>query len=213
MNAPHDPLDTSRIQEILAPYEITADESLCVAIRVYIAMLAQWNCKVALTAMTDPVEVLRFHFGESLFAVSRMDICKGRLADIGTGPGFPGIPIRMVCPQLELLLVESNSKKAAFLSEVVRKLDLSGVSVIRKRMEEIGERETGKLDCVTARALGGYEDLLEWAKSRLSPRGRVIFWLGNEESAGISSIGGWNWEEPIKIPDSRSRFLLSARPK
>jgi 16S rRNA (guanine527-N7)-methyltransferase len=207
-----DALPNSQLKDILAPYGVDADDCLCEKIREYMATLAQWNSKVSLTTHTDPVEVLRFHFGESFFAVSKLDISKGRLADIGTGAGFPGIPIRMVCPALELLLIESNLKKAAFLSEVLRKMEISGSSVIRKRMGEVAANEAKEIDFVTARALGNYEDLLEWSRIHLSASGRVILWLGAAESAELSSLSGWIWDDPIKIPGSRSRFLVSASP-
>jgi 16S rRNA (guanine527-N7)-methyltransferase len=212
MNGPSASVGSHKVRALLAPYGVDASEGLSEMIRVYMSTLSQWNSKVSLTTVTDPEEVVRFHFGESLFAVSKMNIVKGRLADIGTGPGFPGIPIRMVSPDIHLTLVESNSKKAAFLCEVARKLGLPGISVIRQRMEEIGAGQVEDFDFITARALGKYEDLLKWSKSHLAPDGRIVLWLGSEESREISSTPGWKWQDSVMIPGSRSRFLLSGSP-
>jgi 16S rRNA (guanine527-N7)-methyltransferase len=201
----------SRIGELLLPYGVEADQDLCRGIRAYATLLAQWNSKVALTTITDPEEVIRFHFGESMFAVSKLDIREGRLADIGTGPGFPGIPIRMVLPHLELTLVESNQKKAAFLSEVVRTLALKNVSIARKRVEDLRDPERYIFDFVTARALGNYQRFLEWSQAHISQAGRVILWLGSEEASKIEQKSTWRWQSPVSIPQSRSRVLLDGR--
>jgi 16S rRNA (guanine527-N7)-methyltransferase len=201
----------SRIRELLLPYGVEADVALCDSVRSYATLLAQWNSKVSLTTVTDPEQVIRFHFGESIFAVSKLDIREGRLADIGTGPGFPGIPIRMVLPRVELTLVESNQKKAAFLSEVVRTLALKNVSIVRKRLEDLRDPEIYMFDFVTARALGNYEGFLEWSRTHIPDLGRVILWLGSEEASKIGQESRWRWHGPVPIPRSRSRVLLDGR--
>ncbi|HTW30709.1 MAG TPA: RsmG family class I SAM-dependent methyltransferase, partial [Candidatus Sulfotelmatobacter sp.] len=115
-------LSDAFIKDVLLPYGMDPDGDLCAAIRAYIAILLKWNSKIALTTVTEPGEILRIHFGESFFACATAGIGAGRVADIGTGAGFPGIPIRMVSPSVDLILVEPVAKKTAFLHEVVRKL-------------------------------------------------------------------------------------------
>src|SRR5579871_2188810 len=110
-------LTHGRIKTILGQYNISPGEDLCTMIRGYVALLLKWNAKVSLTSITAPEEIVRIHFGESIFAAMEACLDKGRLADIGTGAGFPGIPIRMVCPGISLTLIEPNSKKCAFLGE------------------------------------------------------------------------------------------------
>ena len=90
--------------------------------------------RFSLTTVTDPLEIIRFHFGESLFAAKSLPITKGRLADVGSGAGFPGLPIRMISPNVDLLLIEPNLKKVAFLAEVIRSLDLNRTEVFRGRI-------------------------------------------------------------------------------
>src|SRR5277367_1381735 len=121
-------------QEIIATlelYGINASHDLCEKIREYIAILLKWNQKIALTTVTNPNEILRFHFGESLFAVSAARIQQSRLADVGSGAGFPGLAVRLILESGKFVLIESNARKATFLSEVVRELGLDGVDVHR----------------------------------------------------------------------------------
>jgi 16S rRNA (guanine527-N7)-methyltransferase len=118
---------------------------MCLAIQKYISVLLRWNKKIALTAITDPLDIVRFHFGESMFGAPAVPIRKGRLADVGTGAGFPGLPLKLLVPSLDLVLIESNAKKASFLSECIRELNLTGVDVYRGRVEEIEPKDPGKV--------------------------------------------------------------------
>src|SRR4029077_16432512 len=109
----------------------------------------------------DPLKILRFHFGESFFAACSVPIEKGRLADVGSGPGFLGMCVGIVLPGMSINLIESNSKKAAFLAELARELNLRHVDVIRQRFEEI-PANLGRFDYVTARGGGQYEVPFNW---------------------------------------------------
>ncbi|MGH9711917.1 MAG: 16S rRNA (guanine(527)-N(7))-methyltransferase RsmG [Candidatus Acidiferrales bacterium] len=205
-------LTNDLVRRTLSKYQFSASDDQCEAIRVYIQLLLRWNQKVSLTTVVDPIEILRFHFGESLFAVSSVPIRNGRLADVGSGAGFPGIPLRLAVPDLYTVLIESNAKKAAFLSEVVRELRLSSVRVLRQRMEDVPE-DVQQLDFVTARALGIVKTLQSWARARLRIGGKLILWLGQSNSLTLSADKTWSWGEPVHIPGSERRFILSgARP-
>jgi len=206
-----DELSDAKIAEILREYGVATDFGLFDQIRTYISLLLKWNETVSLTAITDPVEICRFHFGESIFAVSAVPIGEGRLADVGSGAGFPGLPLRIARPGLDLTLIESNAKKAAFLSEVVRILDLSGVQVFRSRMED--HKPTRPYNWVTARALGQRDSLLSWAENELAPSGRLVLWLGEDEVKRISQTPKWEWRSPILIPGSKRRFILIGSPR
>ena len=102
---------------------------------------------MSLTTVTNPNEILKFHFGESLFAAPAAQISDGRLADVGSGAGFPGLAIRILVEPLEVMLIESNTKKAAFLSEVSRELCLKDVEVFRGRMENFAGTNAGNKFC------------------------------------------------------------------
>jgi 16S rRNA (guanine527-N7)-methyltransferase len=142
-----------------------------------------------------------------MFASPAIAKRNGRLADVGSGAGFPGVPLKLLVPTLDIVLIEPNSKKAAFLAEVVRELKLKGVEVYRGRFDSLTTVDSG-FDYVTARALGMHQDLVEWSRAAISIEGSLILWLGDEDAAQISSQKSWRWNKPILIPGSHSRVLL-----
>ena len=200
-----------QIHDSLRPYQFSPTNSQSEKIRAYISLLLRWNQRISLTTVVDPTEILQFHFGESLFAASLAAIRDGRLADVGSGAGFPGLALALVAPELAVSVIESNSKKAAFLAEVVRMLDLRHVEIINKRMEE-APPALGQLDFITARALGAHKTLMKWARRRLAANGRLVLWLGEEDSKKIASDRTWTWRSPMLIPGSKRRFILVGCP-
>ena len=204
-------LSDTEISDSLALYGAAPNTVLCERIRAYVSLLLRWNERISLTTVTDPHEILKFHFGESFVAVPSVPINFGRLADVGSGAGFPGIPLAMLVPELQVTLIESNLKKTAFLSEVVRTLDLPHVSVLRSRMENL-QSNLPAFDFVTARAVGTFDDLLAWSASALTASGKLILWISWKDAAEIARTTEWSWREPIHIPGSRARFLLIGSP-
>lgn len=203
-----DTLDDSQIAEVLRPYYAEdVSGQFCNQVRSYIDLLLRWNRRMSLTTVTDPLQVLRFHFGESLFAISQVPIRHGRLADVGSGAGFPAVPIRMALENTRVTLIESNRKKSAFLSEVTRELRLTNVDVHASRMEDIQDQQR-EFDFVTARAVAIDEPFLRWASARLRIAGTVVLWLGQDDSTQVSLSERFNWRPSIKIPSSDRRFLL-----
>jgi 16S rRNA (guanine527-N7)-methyltransferase len=200
-------LNDEFIEQTLQVYGVSVSAGLCSAIRTYVELLLRWNKKISLTAVTDPAEILRFHFGESMFAARQVPIRHGRLADVGTGAGFPAVPISMVVPELNCVLIESNQKKATFLAEIVRTLGLGQVEVFRGRMETLSS-SAEKFDFSIARALGMHNEFLSWSLTHLNSSGKVIFWIGDQDASQIASNRLWNWETPSEIPGSKHRVLL-----
>src|SRR5208282_6580307 len=200
-----------KIKLLLDAYGVHISPHLCASIREYISILLRWNRAISLTTVTKPAEILKFHFGESLFAGFAVPIISGRLADVGSGAGFPGLPLAMANPSLSVNLIESNLKKATFLSEVIRKLQLTGVNVIKARMEDLPASAVG-YDFVTARALGHHKELLSWASGSLANDGKLVLWIGEDEANAISRDRDWTWRKPIHIPGSARRFLLVGTP-
>jgi 16S rRNA (guanine527-N7)-methyltransferase len=200
-------LSNSLIEDTLTLYNTVTTPALCDQIRTYIDLLLRWNQKTSLTTVTDPEEILRFHFGESMLAAAAVPIRHGRLADVGTGAGFPAVPLRMVSDDLNVILIESNQKKATFLAELARELHLSRVDIRRCRMENI-DLSGDPVDFVTARALGIDGKYLKWSDGALKSQGSVVLWLGEADSARISKESGWKWSDPLLIPHSERRFIL-----
>jgi len=191
----------------LREYGVAATPELCLAIQKYISILLRWNEKIALTAITDPLQIVRLHFGESMFAASTIPITEGRLADVGTGAGFPGLPLKLLLPSLDLILIESNTKKASFLSECIRELNLTGVEIYRGRFEDMQSKEH-MFDYVAARALGGYWDIAKWSQRRLASGGYFVLWLGEKDAAEMQKAPSFNWRPPVPITGSYRRVLL-----
>lgn len=201
-------IDNQTITSVLGPYSFVPNSAQCDQIRAYIALLLRWNQKISLTTVVKPLEILRFHFGESLYSISSVPLEKGRLADVGSGGGFPGLPISLALPDISVTLIESNSKKSTFLSEVVRELGLRRVRVMRDRMENVNLRSSAP-DFVTARAVGSYDDLLVWASENLVHGGKVAIWVGSAELERVSGSRKFIWQDPAQIPGSEARFILS----
>lgn len=200
-------LSDSQIHSALSSYGGSPSQSQCDAIRTYIDLLLRWNRRISLTTVADPDEILRFHMGESIAAISAVPIEKGRLADVGSGAGFPGVPLALFLPELDVTLIESNAKKATFLSEVQRQLNLHRVRVFRGRAEDFPAQGV-KFDYVTARAVGKYDELVLWSSKALNPGGKAILWLGDKDASEVSFYPGWTWRAPRKITGSQKRFLL-----
>ncbi len=201
-------LTCGAIQTTLKQYGYSATPEYAEKVRAYVDLLLRWNRRVALTAIVDPGAIVKFHFGESLFGMITAGMKNGRLADVGTGAGFPGAPIAMARPEIQAVLIESNGKRAAFLAELRRELGLQNVDVYHGRAENV--RLTEKFQFVTARALGDHAKWLKWALNRLTDEGRVVFWVGTEGSAEIKNVSGWETASPDKIPGTKDRFVLTA---
>jgi 16S rRNA (guanine527-N7)-methyltransferase len=206
------PLSEETIRRSLGEFQITVEREQVFLIQQYVKTLLRWNEKLNLTAIRDPLEILYRHFCESMFAAGAIPVDKGRLADIGSGPGFPGIPLKIIRPELELCLVESNIKKGTFLAEVVRELQLTNSRVLISRYEELGE-EVAPLDYVCSRAVGEFGPFLEWAGSDRVQAQNVILWIGGRDLEEVQKAKDWEWKEPILIPKSLQRYLLVGKKK
>ena len=205
-------LSEGTIRRALSGFDVTVDDKQVALIQRYMKILGHWNEKLNLTAIRDPLEILHRHFCESMFAAAAVPIEVGRLADIGTGAGFPGIPLKILRPELELLLVESNIKKGTFLAEVLRELELPVARVLISRYEELGE-ELAPLEFLCARAVGDYGPFLKWAASAQLSASRLVLWVGGRDLDGIRNSTEWSWKEPISVPQSLRRYILVGEKK
>ena len=200
------------IRRALGEFQLAVDDKQVLQIQQYTKILGAWNEKINLTAIRDPLEILYRHFCESMFAAFAVPLENGRLADVGSGGGFPGVPLKILRPNLQVLLIESNIKKATFLAEVVREIGLPDVQVLVGRYEELGE-ELAPLDFVCSRALGEFGPFLAWAGSEKIAAKEVILWIGARDLEEIRGIDGWEWRQPIQVPHSLRRLILVGQRK
>jgi 16S rRNA (guanine527-N7)-methyltransferase len=206
MMAPTD----GRIQQLLQPFlggtSITASQLH--SLQIHLGLLLKWNAKINLTAVRDPEQMVVRHFGESLFAARVLFPSgseTGSVIDLGSGAGFPGIPIKVWASSSDLTLIESNQRKATFLREVVRAAGLQGVEVQAVRAEVVKV----KAALVTLRAVEKFESILSAAVSLVAPAGRLALLVSMAQVDVASSVAGTlEWERPVRIPESKSRCLL-----
>lgn len=212
MRTEQNQISDSEIRSALSAYGFAPSDEQCSKIRAYIDLLLRWNRSLNLTTVTRPAEIAGRHFGESIFASKLLPVENCRLVDIGTGAGFPGLPLKIAVPSIDLILIDSNKKKCAFLAEVARALALSGVEIRAARFEDLRPEDVdAKL--VTARAVGEFKTLLQWSCRALSRRGHIALWLGGEDATRISTDPSWIWQPATKIPESQRRFVLIGRPR
>ncbi|MDE0630254.1 MAG: 16S rRNA (guanine(527)-N(7))-methyltransferase RsmG [Caldilineaceae bacterium] len=197
--------------------------------RVFAALLGEWNQKMNLTAITDSVEVQKKHFldclvGMPLVAEELGAALPPRRAlacvDVGTGAGFPGVPLKIAWPSLKLTLVDGTAKKIRFLDEVVKALALENVTLVQGRAEELGRnrRFRGQFDLVTARAVARLNTLTEYVLPFVRQGGLAVIYKGPnaaeefmEARNAIELLGGETVRfSPVSVPmlDEERRVLL-----
>lgn len=159
----------------------------------YASELVVWNQRFNLTAIKDLPGIEVKHFLDSLTCLLAMRPGPaGRVVDIGTGAGFPGLPLKIVCPQIQLTLVESIGKKAEFCRHVVRSLELRGVEVVQARVERVGHQPKHRqgYDWALARAVAGMSVLVEYLLPLLRLGGRAILLKGEKAPAETHAAEG-----------------------
>ena len=177
----------------------------------YLELLLKWNKKINLTSIIDPECVKELHFIDSLFLIPHI-VSRETLLDIGSGNGLPGLAIKIVCPEIEVTLVESVKKKCDFMKEVVRSLQLKGVTVLHQTLKE-GD-SIALFDVVVSRATFKMDQLTRLAVPNLKPDGVVIGMKGvnvEEEIKNLRSVQTVGYTLPFS---GRSKNLLIIhRPK
>lgn len=163
---------------------------------VYYELLIEWNSRMNLTAITEPRDVALKHMVDSMTCNDPAVIKPGaHLADIGTGAGFPGIPLKIVRPDLRISLIDSLNKRLSFLQEVISRLDLQDVSLWHSRAEDAARQRQHRerYDVVTARAVSRLSVLAEWTLPFAAVGGYVLAMKGpqvaDEITAGSRAVG------------------------
>jgi 16S rRNA (guanine527-N7)-methyltransferase len=154
---------------------------------LYAELLERWSERHNLVRYSSREELVERHILDALAAAPLLT-GGGRLLDVGSGAGLPGVPLLAVSPDWAGMLLEPRQKRWAFLRTVVRELGLRA-DVARSRYQDLGEGPP--FDLVTVRAVGGHEALLDWARGRLTPAGEVAVWTTVDGEAALKAIAGW----------------------
>lgn len=184
---------------------------------IYMKLLTEWNEKINLTAIIEPKEIILKHFIDSLTISSQIQQSR-TIADIGSGAGFPGIPLKIVNPEKELVLIDSLSKRVNFLNEVIKKCNINGITAIHARVEEIGHNSKyrGQFDVTTSRAVAKLNILLEYMMPLVKLGGKCICLKGpniddeiEESKKALNILGGEISKiEKINLPDSDNKRTI-----
>ena len=200
------PVNPEEIAGLLRPFAVL-DSTQLAATATYLDLLLKWNAKINLTAVRAPKEIVTRHFGESFFAAGKLLSSASAISviDLGSGAGFPGLPLAIFAPSASVTLMEANAKKAAFLNEVVSALKLRNVTVARQR----GESYSGSAELVTMRAVEAFATALPVAAALVRSGGRLALMIGaSQVSAAKAATPEFVWDLEIAIPASHSRVLL-----
>jgi len=141
---------------------------------LYLHELIAWNNKFNLTAITKPEDIRLKHFADSLALLKVFPLTDERVLDIGSGAGFPGLPLKLACPGIRLTLLEATRKKTEFLKHLVTLLQLKNVEVVWGRSEEYQKIKKNSFDVVVARAVAKLDKLAGWALPLVTPGGHFI---------------------------------------
>lgn len=195
---------------------LALDPALATPLLAYLALLLHWNRTYNLTAVRDPREMVDKHLLDSLAMHAHVDTGNGvgTLADLGSGAGLPGIALAIVKPGLRVTLVESNGKKARFLREAVRRLELPNVYVAQSRIEALDQ--PAAFDAITARALASLPMIIELGGHLLKPHGRLLAMKGGRPAAEIAALPpGWTLQavHRLQVPglDAERHLVVVGR--
>lgn len=147
--------------------------------RFYIDELWDWNLRINLTGLSTRERIVNELFLDSLIPAPFLPD-KGTMLDVGSGAGFPGIPLKVYNPQFKTHLLEANSKKVSFLKQIIRLLGLKEIKAIKGRIEKDGDKlHPEGYHLITARALAGLDQTMAWCAPFLCPGGLLVIYLGN----------------------------------
>lgn len=207
------------MNKLFSQANISIDESQQKKFSTYYEMLIEWNTKMNLTTITDYEEVIEKHFIDSLKIMDYYELTNKRIIDIGTGAGFPGIPLAIMNPKTEFVLMDSLQKRLTFLDEVCKELCLNNVTLVHGRAEDLGQDSDYRemFDCAVSRAVAGLPVLCEFALPFVKIDGEFVSYKAAKASEeleqakhAIDVLGGkLEHDELYQLPFSKAnRHIL-----
>jgi 16S rRNA (guanine527-N7)-methyltransferase len=167
---------------------LPCSEEQASAFMTYLSELKKWNRAYNLTALKTDADIIIKHFLDSLLYLKALPPGTLKLADAGSGAGFPGIPLKIVRPEIVITLIESSGKKTAFLRHITRQLNLSGTNVIEQRLEHLGKEFEKGFDVIVSRATFCAADFLKMACPYVKDNGRLILNKGPKVSEELKVL-------------------------
>jgi 16S rRNA (guanine527-N7)-methyltransferase len=194
-------LEEATVRRLLEPFGISLSSEQIGQVIAYLGLLLRWNKKINLTGIREAETCVRRHFGESLY-LGRWVELNGRLLDIGSGAGFPGLCLKIIFPELCVTLLEPVAKKRSFLKEVARVCGMNFVEVRRERLEDFARAARPPVyDAATARAVGHLEELIPLAGRCLKAGGELFLWLSRPQASALGYIcGGMSAVRRLPLP-------------
>lgn len=203
------PLQPETLRRELEPYAPGLRDEALQKLSVYLDLLLRWNRRINLTGIRKPQRALRELFGESLYLAQILPL-RGRLIDVGTGGGFPGLAVKLVAPDLAVTLVDSNRRKCAFLKEVVRECGFTDVEVVPERFEVWAGERPEQADLITTRAVDSNPQFID--SLAVTAQQGAIFTTTDVVNKLREACQAWVWGESFPLPGGDTRLVLVGRP-
>lgn len=205
---------SEKLVEQLAKIKISITEDKIEKFYIYMQLLLEWNEKINLTAIIKPEEIITKHFVDCLTILPEIPL-NSKVIDVGSGAGFPGIPLKIIREDIDILLLDSLNKRIQFLNEIIYQLKLKKIQAVHSRAEDAGKlvQYREKFDIATSRAVANMNILAEYLLPFVSLGGKAIFMKGNNveeeiknSSLAISILGGEKKEiRTINLPRNRDK--------
>jgi 16S rRNA (guanine527-N7)-methyltransferase len=190
---------------------IYLSEKVLNQVEEYKRILLKWSSFINLTTIKNPLHMYRHHFLESFYCATFIPE-RSKLADVGSGAGFPGLAIKLMRPQLKVWLIEPRQKRAIFLKEVIRNLELKNVCVVQKRIEELKGNSLPRINYITSRAVGKLAIIVSWAHNILTEKGIIILLMSKSSMEQLDKEG-LQLIEKHKIPFRKEGIIALCQPK
>lgn len=203
-------MDEAKIKSGLAKLPFDIDQKLTGQIHVYLDLLVKWNKAYNLTAIRSADEMLTHHILDSLIIATYIE--GPRILDVGTGPGFPGLPLAMMMPENLFILLDSNSKKTRFIKQVVMELGVDNVEVVTSRVENYQPDQN--VNCIVSRAFSSLDEFVQKTSRLCVKKGLLIAMKGRYPTEELKAIGSTLEYEvkKLQVPDlNEERHLVLVR--
>jgi len=200
--------DLNRLLELIEQHNLVCPPDSVLALQTYRDTIAKWNDRVRIVSRQDTSRVLSKHVFESLLLASHIEGNPARLADIGSGGGFPGIPVQATRRDIKVTLVEAARMKCLFLKDAVKAIGLAGSEVVHERAEAFGKENPGLFDVTTSRAVGSLDVVWTLASPMLRDGGVHLALKGPGEAGAELADSGVPFDETVVQVENRSVGII-----